>query len=216
MIDTVEDGNGADPRRPMSGRLSEILIRIAGDESRDRVSIGDLFSAMGDRAFGALMLIFALPNVLPSPPGTSAITGTPLIFLSAQLMLGHMPWLPAIIARRSMARADFATIVTRISPWLARAERMLKPRLTMLTDRRMDVVTGLVSLVLAIILALPIPLGNILPAIALCLFAFGLLERDGLCLLFGFLLSVFSVTLVAGVLYAIFKGIMLVLAASFG
>jgi Uncharacterized ABC-type transport system, permease components len=216
MTNKTEHGEGADPSSPVRGRLSEILMRIAADESRERVSVGDLFLAMGDRAFGALMLIFALPNVFPSPPGTSAVTGAPLVFLSAQLMLGHMPWLPAIIADRSMARTDFAGIVTRIRPWLARAELMLKPRLTVLTDGRMDVVTGFVALVLAIILTLPIPLGNILPAIALCLFAFGLLERDGLCVLIGFLVSVFSVTLVAGVLFAIFKGIMLVLAAAFG
>ncbi|MCL6706458.1 exopolysaccharide biosynthesis protein [Pseudomonas sp. R2.Fl] len=215
MTDKTEHDEDADRRRPLSGRLSEILTRIAVDESRERVSLADLFSAMGDRAFGALLLIFALPNVLPSPPGTSAITGAPLVFLSAQLMLGQTPWLPAIIADRSMARTDFAVIVTRIRPWLARAERMLKPRLTVLTDRRMDVVTGLVSLLLAIILALPIPLGNIFPAIAICLFAFGLLERDGLCVLIGFLVSMFSVTLVAGVLFAIAKGVMLILAASF-
>lgn len=87
--------------------LSQILFRIAEDETRARVSIGDIFEALGDRAFGALILIFALPNIVPTPPGTSAITGAPLVFLAAQLMLGWQPWLPGWITKRSLARADF-------------------------------------------------------------------------------------------------------------
>ena len=165
----TDDPSGRGTRR-RGGRLSGILTSIAGDESRERVSVGDIFEAMGDRAFGALMLIFALPNTMPTPPGTSALTGAPLVFLSAQLMLGQTPWLPRIIADRSMARSDFASIVSRISPWLARGERMLRPRLDIFIYPPAEYLIGLLCLILSVILALPIPLGNILPAIAICLF----------------------------------------------
>ena len=165
--------------------------------------------------FGALLLIFAIPNVVPTPPGTSAITGAPLVFLAAQLMLGQSPWLPKIIANRSMTREDFAAIVRRISPWLARGERMLRPRMTYLVYPPVEYLTGLLCLILAIILALPIPLGNILPAIAICLFSFGILERDGLCILFGLVTFVVSLVVVAGVLFAIVKGFILLVSATF-
>ncbi|UJW74753.1 exopolysaccharide biosynthesis protein [Rhizobium sp. SL42] len=201
--------------RKRGRRLSKILSDIALDVERSRVSVADLFTAMGDRAFGALLLIFALPNVVPTPPGTSAITGAPLVFLAAQLMLGQSPWLPKIIANRSMAREDFAAIVLRISPWLARGERMLRPRLTFLVYPPVEYVTGLLCLILAIILALPVPLGNILPAVAICLFSFGILERDGLCILFGLLTFVLSLVVVAGVLFAIVKGFILLVSATF-
>jgi hypothetical protein len=213
---TETDGEHAnDPRDRGSqrhgGRLSDILIAIAGDESRERVSVADIFRAMGDRAFGALILIFALPNVVPTPPGTSALTGAPLVFLSAQLMLGHSPWLPKIIAERSMARGDFASIVSRISPWLARGERMLRPRLGFLIYPPAEYLIGLLCLILSIVLALPVPLGNILPAIAICLFSFGILERDGLCVAFGTAMFILSLTVVAGVLFALVKGFILLL-----
>lgn len=68
--------------------LSVILLKLSTDLLRERISVGDLLRAMGDRAIGALMFIFAFPNVLPTPPGTSTILGAPLIFLAAQLMLG--------------------------------------------------------------------------------------------------------------------------------
>lgn len=197
--------------RRRGGRLSDILTSIAGDESRDRVSVADIFQAMGDRAFGALILIFALPNIIPTPPGTSALTGAPLVFLSAQLMLGQSPWLPKIIAERSMTRGDFASIVSRISPWLARGERMLRPRLGFLIYPPAEYIIGLLCLILSTVLILPVPLGNILPAIAICLFSFGILERDGLCVVLGAAMTVVSLTVVAGVLFALVKGFILLL-----
>lgn len=207
-----EPGNRDARRR--GGRLSDVLTSIAGDDSRDRVSVADIFRAMGDRAFGALILIFALPNVIPTPPGTSALTGAPLVFLSAQLMLGQSPWLPSIIADRSMARSDFASIVSRISPWLARGERMLRPRLGFLIYPPAEYLIGLLCLVLSIILILPVPLGNIMPAIAICLFSFGILERDGVCVLLGAGMFAVSLTVVAGVLYALVKGFILLVTAT--
>ncbi|ATN35597.1 ABC transporter permease [Rhizobium sp. ACO-34A] len=205
--DLAADGG----ERKRGSRLSEILASLADDTSRERVSVADIFQAMGDRAFGALILIFALPNVIPSPPGTSALTGAPLVFLSAQLMLGQSPWLPKIIANRSIARSDFSAVVSRVSPWLARGERMLRPRLGFLIHPPAEYLTGFLCLILSIILILPIPLGNILPAIAICLFSFGILERDGLCVLLGMMMFAISVTVVAGVLFALIKGVILLL-----
>lgn len=203
------------PQPETGGRLSEVLERLSNDEERERISVADILGAMGDRTFGALILIFALPNVVPTPPGTSALTGAPLIFLSAQLMLGQNPWLPQIIARRSMARTDFAAVATRVAPYLARGERLLKPRLPSLVRPPAEYLIGFVCLILSIVLALPIPLGNILPAVALSLFAFAVLERDGICAALGAAISVVALGVVAGVLLALIKGLFLLLQLSF-
>lgn len=186
-----------------------MLAEMAADARRDDISIGDLFRALGERAFGALLLVFALPNVVPTPPGTSALLGLPLVILSAQLMLGQSPWLPRIIADRAMKRADFAALVARIAPWLTRGERLLRPRLSVAVSRPAERLIGGLCLLLSLILALPIPLGNILPALTICLFAFALLERDGLFALAGLagtlvslaVLLVFYVALIKAFLY---------------
>lgn len=201
--------------RPQGHTLSDILAAIAGDTSRDRIAVGDLLAAMHDRALAALIFIFAVPNVLPVPPGTSAILGAPLIFLAAQLALGRRPWLPKIIARRSIARGDFAVLVGRAGPWLARAERLLRPRLSRLAGPPTEYAIGTVCLLLATILFLPIPLGNMLPALGICLFALGILERDGAWVMAGFVTAVASVALVWGVLYALIKSALFILTNAF-
>lgn len=186
---------------------SGILRELSEDTLRERISIGDLLVALGDRATGALMFIFAFPNVLPTPPGTSTILGAPLIFLAAQLMLGRAPWLPAIVAKRSMARADFSSMVKRIGPWLVRAENLLRPRLVVLARPPMEYLIGLLSLILAVVLVLPIPLGNMLPALAISLLALGVLERDGVWVLAGLAVAVAAASVVSGVVFAIVKAI---------
>lgn len=198
--------------RPHGGRLSDILTEIAADETRERVSIGHLAEVMSYRAYGALMLIFALPNVLPTPPGFSTVLGAPLIFLAAQFLLRRRtPWLPELIASRSMSRGDFASVVARAAPWLARAERLLRPRLAFLTRPPCEQIIGFICLALAIILFLPIPLGNMLPALAICLFSLAILERDGVAVLLGLATTAVAIALVWGVLFVLIKSALYVL-----
>ena len=195
--------------------LSRLLTDLANDRSRERISVADLLFALRDRALAALLLIFALPNVVPVPPGTSALLGAPLLFLAAQLALGRRPWLPKLIADRSMPRSHFAALASRAAPWLARAERLLRPRWVVLCRPPAEYGVGLLCLLLALIVFLPIPLGNMLPALAICLFALGILERDGAWVLAGLVTGVVSVVLVSGVLYALIHSAWLLIANVF-
>mgnify|MGYP001202314598 CR=1 FL=1 len=185
--------------------LSDMLSALADDERRERIAVADLLDALGDRAIAALLIVFALPNVLPMPPGTSAILGAPLLFLAAQMAFNMKAWLPAVIARRSIARSDFSSMVQRVSPWLERAERLMKPRLTPLAIGAMESVVGAVCLLMALAVFLPIPMGNMLPALAICLLAMGILERDGLWVLVGLAAAVAAGALVSGVVWAVVK-----------
>lgn len=196
-------------------RFSQILDAIGADERRERVSVSDLMQAMDARAVAALILLFALPNVVPTPPGTSSILGLPLLYLTAQMMLGKLPWLPAIIADRSMTRSDFNSFVGRVTPLLARAERLLKPRLLFVTSATGERIIGGICLTLAIVLALPIPLGNMLPAFAITLMALGVLERDGLWVIIGVLVGVLSLVIVSGVVWALAKALIFVIVNAF-
>jgi hypothetical protein len=185
--------------------LSHILTQLADDETHQRVSLGDLIAALHDRAIGALIFVFAFPNTIPLPPGASSILGAPLLFLTAQLALGRRAWLPRIIATRSIDRIHFANVVHRIAPWLTRAERLLRPRVQVLTRPPVEYLIGAVCFLLSIILFLPIPMGNMPPAIAICLFALAILERDGIWVLAGFCTAIAAIAIVSGVLFALIE-----------
>ena len=185
--------------------LSEVLRALADDTTRERIFVRDLVEALGDRALAALMLVFALPNVFPTPPGTSSVLGAPLIFLTAQLAFGCKPWLPGFVRNRSVSTKDFRALVIRVVPWLERAERLLRPRAIRLAVPPMEYVVGLICFVLSVILALPIPFGNIPPALAICLMALGILEQDGWWIVAGLITAAIGVAIVSGVLFAMFE-----------
>jgi len=200
-----------DPSRSLAGgdapsqddhRLSATLLRIASKPGRDRIYIRDLLTELDHRALAALLFIFAVPNTIPVPPGVSGVLGAPLIFLALQLMLGRPPWLPRLISDRSFAQADFEKVVVKVSPWLGKAEKLTRPRLQFVAKPPAEYVIGAVVLLLAIILFLPIPLGNMLPAIAICILALGLIERDGIWILLGTAAAIAAVVIVSGVVAA--------------
>ena len=208
--------DGEDRRgRPRRKKLSEILTEIGGDASRQVVAVDDLIALLGGRGRAGLMLLFALPNVLPAPPGLSGVLGLPLLYLSVQMMLGRVPWLPGFIGDRAMPRDRFAQLVERLGPLLARAERLLRPRWSLLVSHGAERVLGALCLVLAAVLALPIPFGNMLPAFAICLIALGILERDGVWVAVGSAVGLGALILVAGVVYALVKSAIFILVNAF-
>ena len=126
---------------------------------------------MGDRAPAALVLLFALPNVLPMPPGTCAVLGAPLLFLTVQLALGRKPWLPRAIARRFFARDHLAASLRRVASWLFDIERA-RPHLAWLVTPLAVRLVGTLC-------------GNMPPTFAISLCAYGMLRRDGRWILAG-------------------------------
>lgn len=145
------DGNdrrNSAPERARSKTLSQILTDIAADPVRDAIAVNDLITLLGGRGRAGLILLFALPNVLPAPPGMSGVLGLPLLYLSFQMMLGRVPWLPRFIGHRSVPRDRFALLVDTAAPWLARAERLLRPRWSWLVNHRAERVIGAFCLLL--------------------------------------------------------------------
>jgi hypothetical protein len=208
-VDQIPPDEGAD-------RLSAILTAISKGQDRERISIADLLHALEHRAIGALMFIFAVPNAIPVPPGVSAVLGAPLIFLSFQLMIGRRPWLPRIITDRSLSRVDFEKVVDLAAPWLAKAERLMRPRFTFLAAPPAEYLVGAICLLLSIILFLPIPLGNMLPAFTICVLALGVLERDGVWIGIGMACAIVAVVIVWGVVLALFWSVLFLLGNVFG
>lgn len=196
MAEATEPGNG--------GRLpfSESLRRVAAAETGERVSVGELVQALHDRAFGAVLLVFAAPNILPvTLPGTSPVTSLPIMWVGVQLLLGfHELRLPVLLSRQSFARADLLPVVARSGPWLERAERLTRRRFLALVDGPAERLIGFAALLLGIVLFLPIPLGNIPPGMAVACMGLGLMERDGGWVAAGLGLGVLSLAIVTAVL----------------
>lgn len=173
--------------------LSDLLLTL-GEGEAENVSVDAIVEHFGRRAFGAVLFIFSIPNLLPLPPGSSTFLSLPLLILAPQLAAGRpKPWIPRWLGERTVGRDTLRHMTERTVPWIQRAERMTTPRLSFMFGRMGDVSIGLVCTALAAVLVLPIPLGNLLPATAVAALSLSLIQRDGLLTVIGYATAAISV-----------------------
>ncbi|MDQ0320698.1 hypothetical protein QO002_002836 [Pararhizobium capsulatum DSM 1112] len=184
-------------------QLSDILNDLAATAG-PKITLRDLSIAMQDRSFGAFLVVFALPNLIPLPPGATLILGLPLIFIAWQMVTArdNRIHLPKRMGDYAFDRSSFQTLVERITPWLKRAETLVKPRAWFIGGRFAERLIGVLALILATVIFLPIPFGNWLPAFALAIMGFALTERDGLGLATGLAIGAASLLLAGTVILA--------------
>lgn len=192
------DGNSA-------RRASAVISSLIDMGDLRPLLIADVLDALHERAFGLALLVFVLPNCLPMPglPYVSMATGIPLCLFALQLLAGMpRPWLPRTIARRVVPQRRARAIWRRLLPVFRKIERVVRPRQLALTSQTGERLLACVILVLGIILVLPIPAGNLLPAWAILLLALGLMERDGRVVIFGLVTSVIALAWTVAILLA--------------
>jgi hypothetical protein len=191
------------PARTRKERLSDVLARLAEPEAGS-VTLGDALDAVGERSFGALLVTLAVPNIVAGLiPGLSMVLGLPLLLVSLQLLVGaERPWLPRRLARLEIQRADLRRIVDKTRKPLRWLERALKPRLEFLTAPWAERLMGLGCVALSVLVVLPIPFANLVPATGILLFGFSMLERDGLVATAAMGVVVVSGMLFSGVAFA--------------
>jgi len=169
--------------------LSEML-RTLCDGPSGPIRVREIVDHFGHRAFGAVLFVFSVPNMFPLPPGSSTVLGLPLVLVAPQLAIGaRRPWLPRSVGERTIDRAALAQTFSRLIPSLERVETLLAPRLSFLFGAVGDRLIGLICSVLSLVLILPIPLGNMLPAASIAAFALALTQKDGFFALIGYLLA---------------------------
>lgn len=173
------------PREDESARFSTVLEALASRPG-DRLTLREMVDAFGERAFGAVLLLVSLINLLPLPPGGTTVTGAPLLLIALQLAIGRDTlWLPRRLLDAAVSRSNFARGVARVRPVLRAAERLSRPRLPGLATGAAERLIGVVCAVLAFVLILPIPFGNFVPAFTCALFSLALMQRDGVAALAG-------------------------------
>ena len=185
-------------------KLSEEMEALKARSAEGELTLREAIVVLGVRAYTLLLILLSLPFITPIPlPGLSTPFGLAVGLIALRLMLGQKPWLPEKVLSRPIPPGFFGKVFKFAAGVIRFLEKLLRPRLTFLTDTvilyRTHAALMLVA-ALALLLPLPIPFTNTFPAWTIILVAAGLLERDGLFILGGY------IAFAAGVLYFVFLG----------
>lgn len=191
-------------------KLSTELHRYFFEEDRPpQVKLGDILALAGERIFGFLFVVLALPSALPLPaPGYSTPFGILLLILAVQLIFGRKrPWLPPRMVNSSIKRETAQKFVKAGIPWLRRLEAITKPRLSYIcTSLPGRVILGCAIALMATSMIIPIPGTNTLPAMGIFVTGVGLVEDDGAISLGGLIFCCLIAILMVSVIVAAIWG----------
>jgi hypothetical protein len=191
-------GESAIPHAEDTAPISRIVAEVAAAFPGERISLGDMAEAFGDRAFGLLLLMLLLPGLLP---GLASVFGTPLLILGIQMGLGmRVPKLPKVLARQSLKRSDVLRLASVSSGYLKRIERYVKPRPGFFLSRTGERIIGWLTAYVAIMLILPGPGTNGPPAFGNMVMALGLIEHDSKVAGWGVALTIAGCAFATGIL----------------
>ena len=166
--------------------ISRRLFELAEDAETEVVTLDWILAQLHERAFGLFLLVLALPCCIPFLYGIPQIVALPLMFVSAQILIGRTsPWLPSRLGAREVSKSALQNLAERAKPWLERVEALSKPRLAMLTRPPVDRVIGVALVIFSASILVPLPGTNTVPGFAVVLISMGFLQRDGVLVLVG-------------------------------
>lgn len=171
--------------------LSDVLQSALDVDNYGSLSLGEIMSRIAERGFGLLFVILALPTLFPLlPPGSAATIGFIYILFGGQMLLGlTSPWLPQRVRNYHLPEQTAHKLRDRSVRFFKTLERFSSPRWLFMEKLFVLRLVAVTIVLLGVILLTPLPFMNTLPAFAVLLLGTGLLNRDGVFLLLGLLLS---------------------------
>ena len=182
----------------MTAPLAQRLRDAADALPSGPVSLQSLAHAHGPSAQGSLLLLLAAPCLLPVP-GVGTVLGLGMIALAVAMWRGDATLsLPGRVAEVEMSRHWAQRVLRLLASIHAFAGRFSKARLSHMADIGMRSWLAATAGLMAVIIVLPIPFGNVLPALAMTFIGVGLVFRDGVATLLGLATAGLALLLTAG------------------
>jgi hypothetical protein len=183
----------------MTPSLHQRLDQCATDWGDRPMTLGDLADVHGPSLPGSLLVAVSAPCALPIP-GVGNVLGVTMILMAVAMWRGNdSTVLPNRVSRFQLS-ARAARRVLRLSARLYRlAARWTRPRLSHLTVLPARTWLAPKLALMGVVIFLPLPFGNFLPALAITVLGIGVAFRDGLAVLCAVGLAIASLAYAAAV-----------------
>lgn len=176
------------------------LRETAATLPEEGVSMQALTQAHGSAAPGTWLLLMAVPCLLPVP-GVGTVLGLGMAALAAAMWRGQsFSGLPRRVGELELSRVWAQRVLRLLAAAYGVAGRFAKARLSHVATVSGRSWTAAAIGLMAVIVIMPIPFGNVLPALALMLIGLGLVFLDGLAVLLGLAMSGLAFLVTAGAL----------------
>jgi hypothetical protein len=194
---------------------SKIVSKISSQIPVDGINFKEFLELIGEQGGLISCLILVAPFLFPvSIPGSSLPFGLAIVLINIGIITKTHPLIPKRVMDYKISQNSMLTLLNGMKRVLSGLEKFIKPRFTSLTSPMMDQVNNVIMIFCAflLMLPLPVPLTDFLPAYSILFLTLGSIESDGYLVLAGYTLAI--VTTVYFILIALlgFAGIKALLA----
>ena len=180
--------------KTLRDKLADVIEALPAES----VTLATVLAMLGREGFLLFTVFLTLPFMVPvSIPGVSTVFGTVILLIGLNVMRNRQPRLPDRFINRAFPAGKLRTALQKGAVWAYRLERISRPRLSRLSQGSvMARLNGFMLVIGALLLMVPfglIPLTNTLPGIAILFLSVGILQRDGGCILLGYLANLVTV-----------------------
>lgn len=172
--------------------LTDVVDDLEDQAAKDGdLSVQETLDEFAGRLFGPLLVIPGLLVMIPPIGGiplAPTMMGLFVILVAGQSLLGRQhPWLPGILAERSVDEEKFRGSIEKVRPWLRWVDKFTAQRMEWMIAGPMKYGLAVVCLLMA--LTMPplefLPMACAVPGGAIMLIGLGITARDGLFALLG-------------------------------
>ncbi len=199
---TAYENQHVDDHRQGFISLVESLAAASGPEG---LTLREIRDRLDERAYGLMILILAIPCLVPALYGVPQIVGIPILLLAGQMLMGREePWLPTAALDRRVSKAWLDRMADFASKRMRWFEHLSRPRLASFTTGWAE--RAAAAFMILATLTIVLPMTNTVPSVALSLLSVGLIQRDGLFVAAGAAVATVWATTLAVVGVGFFVG----------
>ncbi|XYJ08851.1 exopolysaccharide biosynthesis protein [Telluria sp. B2] len=180
---------------PISQRLRSLVRSLPPTG----ITLSELIHRVGNDGLLILAALLTLVFLIPiSIPGVSTVFGAAILLIGISRLFRRELWIPSRLKHKTIGTKKLRPVLRKALPLLHKLERVSRPnRIEWLVAGGPVQRMNDASLILgAVLLMMPfglIPFSNTFPAVALLFLAIGLLQRDGVCVLLGYISNVLTI-----------------------
>lgn len=180
-------------KKKLSEEIEELLQQLSPKlkSGGKTITIGEFIEHISSRGFEVALLLFSLPAAFPAPAiGHATLLGPLIILFGVQLIVGRDSlWLPRWIYQKNVSVKFISFLKEKGIPFLRKVEERLGRRKKLVPQKALRIPIGLVVVVMGLIMTIPIPFTNTIPALMVFILSLGLITDNDLVVLFSLIVG---------------------------
>ncbi len=178
-------------------RTSTTVSKLSSEIPNEGITFKDFLELIGEQGGLLSCIILVAPFLFPvSFPGSSIPFGLAILLINVGIISKRHPLIPGRIMDYKISQNSMLKILNGMSRILSSLDKVTKQRLTLMIDGPLMGNLNSSIMILCsflLMLPLPVPLTDFIPAYSILFLALGSIERDGYLIFAGYSMATITV-----------------------